>query len=103
MIVRKNIKKAILNKIYIERVTINSVDVEEIITTIKIKAEGNYVDEDNSIVVGEYPARDYEWDDIPQQLKNNLKVILRIISRDFNKEFADEDTETFEINYPTTI
>jgi hypothetical protein len=44
-----------------------------------------------------YPVENLviEWDDLPQQVQNTADTFLKHLSREFNKQVANEDSDTW--------
>lgn len=43
------------------------------------------------------PTKQVDWDDLPLTWRESLMSVLKLMSKEFNKEFAAEDVGTLEI------
>jgi len=96
---RKPIAQANLGRILIDRVAKTDMNTGAITYAMRLELHGAFADDEgNSIKADDgNPMKEYKWDAVPDMWKNPLETIFKAMSREFNKEFADEDTETFEI------
>ena len=89
-LVKPDIVKARLDTVTFKRITEpNKPD------RIKVYLYGRYIDENGSLVANADPNRDLWFSDLPQEWQDSLLPILKTMSKQFNNEFAQEDTETF--------
>ena len=70
-----------------KNVSIERTDSGDMITVVGVGTDG----------VGEFPSSNMVlvWDDLPVQVQNTGNTFLKHLSREFNKQVAAEDSETW--------
>lgn len=95
IIIQKNITQARLGRIVIDRVIKTDMDTGEVNQSLLIRLYGSYFDEDGNPAKKGDLTKEYEWNDIPQEWRDEIVPIFKKLSKVFNNEFANENTETF--------
>lgn len=80
-----------------KQVTLNSSGLTQVHIYKKnsnIWAEGDVLDDEGNVIATR--ASTYQVEDLPPQVRNAANTFMKLLSKVFNNEHADEDVETWE-------
>lgn len=80
-----------------KQITLNNSDLDQVHIYKKntnVWVEGSVLDDEGNVIA--VKASTYQVEDLPPQTRNSLNTFMKQLSRVFNNEHADEDSETWE-------